>query len=43
MESAICGFLFLILFLGVLINLRVTNDKRINEIKNKIENFTNKF
>ena len=43
MEFAIYSFLFLILFLGVLINLRVTNDKRINEIKNKIENFTNRI
>ncbi len=37
MEFAIYSFLFFILFLGVLFNLKITNTKRINEIKNKLK------
>ena len=33
MEFAIYSFLFLILFLGVLFNLKITNSKRVNESK----------
>ena len=37
MEIAIYSFLFLILFLGVLFNLKITNTKRINEIRNQLK------
>ena len=37
MEFAIYSFLFLILFLGVLFNLKITNNKRVNEIKEKLK------
>ena len=44
MEFAIYCFLFLILFLGVLFNLKITNNKRINEIKEKLKkNYNKKF
>ena len=33
MEFAICSFLFLILFVGILFNLKITNNKRVKEIK----------
>ena len=33
MEFAIYSFLFFILFLGILFNLKITNNKRVNEIK----------
>ena len=36
MEFAIYSFLFLILFLGVLFNLKITNTKRVLEIREKI-------
>ena len=38
MEFAICSFLFLILFVGILFNLKITNNKRVNEIKEKYNN-----
>ena len=37
MEIAVYSFLFLILFLGVLFNLKITNNKRVNEIKEKLK------
>ncbi len=37
MEVAIYSFLFLILFLGVLFNLKITNNKRINQTKEKFK------
>ena len=42
MEFAVYSFLFLILFIGVLFNLKVTNTKRLYEIRNKItkKNYT---
>ncbi len=40
MEFAIYIFLFLILFLGVLFNLKITNTKRINEIREKFKKIT---
>ena len=39
MEFAIYSFLFLILFLGILFNLKITNNKRVNEIKEKLKNY----
>ena len=36
MEFIVYSFLFLILFLGVLFNLKLTNAKRLNEIRNKL-------
>ena len=41
MEFAIYSFLFLILFLGVLFNLKITNSKRVNEIRNKLKKNSN--
>ena len=35
MEIIVYGFLFIILFLGVLFNLKITNTKKLNEIKSK--------
>ena len=35
MEFAVYSFLFLILFLGVLFNLKITNTKRVIEIREK--------
>ena len=37
MEFAVYSFLFLILFLGVLFNLKITNNKRVNEIREKLK------
>ena len=37
MEFVIYSFLFLILFLGVLFNLKITNTKRVNETRNKLK------
>ena len=37
MEFAVYSFLFLILFLGVLFNLKITNTKRVNEITEKLK------
>ena len=36
MEIIVYCFLFLILFIGVIFNLKITNTKRINEIRKKI-------
>ena len=43
MEFAVYSFLFLILFLGVLFNLKITNNKRIIEIKEKLKKNTNRI
>ena len=37
MEFAVYSFLFLILFLGVLFNLKITNNKKVNEIREKLK------
>ena len=37
MEFAVYILLFIILFLGVLVNLKITNTKKVNEIKNKLK------
>ena len=37
MEFAVYSFLFIILFLGVLFNLKITNTKRVIEIREKIK------
>ena len=39
MEFAIYSFLFLILFFGILFNLKIANNKRVNEIKEKLKNY----
>ena len=36
MEIAIYSFLFFVLFLGILFNLKITNNKRVNEIKERL-------
>ncbi len=36
MEFAIYSFLFFVLFLGILFNLKITNNKRVNEIKERL-------
>ena len=41
MEFAICSFLFLILFVGILFNLKIINNKRVNVIKEKLKNNNN--
>ena len=41
MEFAVYSFLFLILFIGVLFNLKITNNKRTNEIKEKLNKIIN--
>ena len=38
MEFAVYGFLFLILFLGVIFNLKITNTKRVKEIREILKN-----
>ena len=43
MEFAVYSFLFLILFLGVLFNLKITNTKRVIEIKEKIKKKKNRI
>ena len=43
MEFAICSFLFLILFVGILFNLKITNNRRVNEIKEKFKISKNDF
>ena len=43
MEFAVYSFLFLILFLGVIFNLKITNNKRIIEIKEKLKKNTNRI
>ena len=37
MEFAIYSFLFLILFLGIIFNLKTTNNKRVEKIKEKLK------
>ena len=37
MEIAVYSFLFLILFVGVIFNLKITNTKRVIEIKEKLK------
>ena len=37
MEFVVYSFLFFILFLGVLFNLKLTNTKKLNEIKDKLK------
>ena len=37
MEIAVYSFLFLILFLGVLFNLKITNTKKVIEIREKLK------
>ena len=37
MEIAVYSFLFLILFLGVIFNLKITNTKRVIEIRKKLK------
>ena len=37
MELIIYIFLFLLLFLGVIFNLKITNYKKIKEIRNKVK------
>ena len=41
MEFAICSFLFLILFVRILFNLKIINNKRVNVIKEKLKNNNN--
>ena len=36
MEVIVYGFLFIILFFGVLLNLKITNAKKVNEIKKNL-------
>ena len=36
MEYVIYSFLFILLFQGVLFNLKITNKKKVNELKNKL-------
>ena len=40
MELIIYVFLFLILFLGVVFNLKITNFKKVKEIRNKGKNYS---
>jgi len=42
MELIIYIFLFLILFLGVIFNLKITNLKKVKEIRNKAIDFSKK-
>ena len=42
MELIIYIFLFLILFLGVIFNLKITNFKKINDIRNKARGYSKK-
>jgi len=42
MELIIYIFLFLILFLGVIFNLKLTNFKKVKEIQNKAKNNSKK-
>ena len=40
MELIIYIFLFLILFLGVIFNLKITNFNKVQEIRNKAKNYS---
>jgi len=42
MELIIYIFLFLILFLGVIFNLKITNSKKVKEIRNKSKDYSKK-
>ncbi len=42
MELIIYIFLFLILFLGVIFNLKITNLKKVKEIRNKTKDYSKK-
>jgi len=42
MELIIYIFLFLVLFLGVIFNLKITNFKKVKEIRNKARDFLKK-
>ena len=42
MELIIYIFLFLILFLGVIFDLKITNYKKVKEIKNKSKDYSKK-
>ena len=42
MELIIYIFLFLLLFLGVIFNLKINNFKKVKEIRNKSNDYSNK-
>ncbi len=42
MELIVYIFLFLILFLGVIFNLKITNLKKVKEIQNKAKDYSKK-
>ena len=42
MELIIYIFLFLILFLGVIFNLKITNLKKVKELRNKVKDNSQK-
>lgn len=42
MELIIYIFLFLILFLGVIFNLKITNNKKVKEIRSKAKYYSKK-
>ncbi len=42
MELIIYIFLFLLLFLGVIFNLKINNFKKVKEIKNKAKDYSKK-
>ncbi len=42
MELIIYIFLFLTLFLGVILNLKITNFKKVKEIRNKAKDYSKK-
>ena len=42
MELIIYTFLFLILFLGVIFNLNITNYKKVKEIRSKAKDYSKK-
>ena len=43
MELIVYGFLFIILFIGVIFNLKLTNTKKLNEIRNKLTDKSRKL
>ena len=42
MELIIYVFLFLILFYGVIFNLKITNIKKVAELRNKVKDYSKK-
>ena len=42
MELIVYIFLFLVLFLGVIFNLKITNFKKVKEVKNKAKDYSKK-